>query len=69
METQKETQIFVQEAREKLGLTQSELAEKLDSNKFNISNYETGRATPPGDIILKIQELLKAKGDGQGNTP
>ena len=53
-----ETQIFIKESRKKLGLTQTELAIKLSSNKFNISNYETGRATPPGDIILKIQELL-----------
>ena len=56
-----ETQTFVKESREKLGLTQTELAIKLNSNKFNISNYETGRATPPGDIILKIQELLRTK--------
>lgn len=43
--------------KEKLGLTQDEFAKLINSNKFNISNYETGRAVPPGNVLIKIQAL------------
>lgn len=48
---------LIRNIRKKLGLTQEQLAQAIGSNKFNISNYETGRATPPGDVLLKIQAL------------
>lgn len=53
------TQNFIKNARTKLGLTQKELASRLDSKRDNIAKYETGRAIPPGDVILKIQELIE----------
>ena len=48
---------YVKTIRKKLGLTRREFAELLNSNRFNIYNYEKKRAIPPGDVLLKIQEL------------
>ena len=47
----------IKKIRKSLGITQTALAEKIGSNRFNIANYETGRAIPPADTFLKIQEL------------
>ena len=47
----------IKQIRKNLGLTQLALAEKIGSNRFNIANYETGRAIPPADTFLKIQDL------------
>ena len=48
---------YIKGVRKKLGLTQEQFSKLLSSNRFNITNYETGRAIPPGDILLKIQAL------------
>ena len=48
---------YVKSVRAKLGLTQKDFAKRLDTYRTNITNYELGRAIPPGDILLKIQEL------------
>ncbi len=48
---------YIKELREKLNLTQKGLARKIGVPRGNIANYEVGRAIPPGDILLKIQEL------------
>lgn len=50
----------IKKIRKDLGLTQTQLAEKIGSNRFNIANYETARAVPPTDTFLKIQGLLAA---------
>ena len=47
----------IKQIRKNLGLTQIELAEKIGSNRFNIANYETGRAIPPANIFVRIQDL------------
>ena len=47
----------IKQIRKKLGLTQTELAKRIGSNRFNIANYETGRAMPPADVYLRIQDL------------
>lgn len=52
------TKEFVKSSRAKLKLTQVALAEKINKTQGDIAKYETGRATPPGDVVLKIQELL-----------
>ena len=57
MRTKRLTKKLIRTIRLRLGFTQQQLAQKIGSNRFNISNYETGRAIPPGDLLLKIQEL------------
>ena len=53
-----ESSEYVKTARKTLGLTQQKLAEKLEIERYNLAKYETGKAMPSGDLILKIQELL-----------
>ena len=48
---------YVKSVREKLGLTQFEFAKLIPKERYVISDYETGRSIPPGDVLLKIQEL------------
>lgn len=48
---------YIKKLRSKLGLTQKEFADKIGKDRSSIANYETGRAIPPGNILLKIQEL------------
>lgn len=48
----------IKSIRTRLGLSQKELAEKIESNRANIANYETGRAIPSGITLLKIYELV-----------
>lgn len=55
------TQKFMKESRRQLNLTQKELALKLKSKRCNIAKYETARATPPGDIVLAVLDLLNIK--------
>lgn len=55
---------YIKSIRKKLGLTQEGLAAKIESNRFNVANYETGRAIPPGDVLLKIQELDSLHSEG-----
>ena len=54
-----ETSTYIKNARKNLGLTQNQLAEILKTKRYNIANYETGRAIPPGTIILAIQKMLE----------
>ena len=51
------TRRYFSELRAKLKVTQKNLAARLGTNRFNIANYECGRATPPGEILLKIQKI------------
>ena len=60
-----DTSEFIKKTRSKLGFTQEEFAEKIGSKRCNIANYETGRAMPPGDIILKIQQMLSNKANDE----
>lgn len=50
---------FIKEARKRMGVTQEKFAEMIEKSRCDIANYETGRAIPPGDVILRIQEKLK----------
>ena len=55
--------------REEKGLTQSQMAEKLDVSESAISHYENGRRTPNITVLQKysdcfgctIDELVKAQ--------
>ena len=48
---------FVRRIRKRLGITQREFAQKIGKTRDAVANYETCRAIPPGDVVLKIQEL------------
>jgi ribosome-binding protein aMBF1 (putative translation factor) len=45
------TNIRLQTAREALGITQLQLAEKVGRKEIEISRYETGRAIPSSDTM------------------
>ncbi|MGG1443531.1 helix-turn-helix transcriptional regulator [Brevibacillus laterosporus] len=45
------------------GLYQAHLAEKVGVDRVSISNYETGRAMPPWDIIVALAEVLNCTTD------
>nr|WP_278429823.1 helix-turn-helix transcriptional regulator [Brevibacillus laterosporus] len=45
------------------GLYQAHLAEKVRVDRVSISNYETGRAMPPWDIIVALAEVLNCTTD------
>ncbi len=49
---------LVKKARTKLNLTQDEFAKILGKERVTVTNYEAGRINIPGDVILRIQELL-----------
>lgn len=47
----------IRNLRKAAGLTQSELAEKLQMNRATISKYETGDICPPLSVIRKLCEI------------
>ena len=54
----KETASFMRKARKTLRLTQWEMAARLGKNRDNIAKYETGATNTPGDVILRVRELI-----------
>lgn len=44
-------------AREKVGLTQREVAEKLGIDQSAVSLWETGKTSPRAAILVKLAEL------------
>ncbi|MCA0754879.1 helix-turn-helix domain-containing protein [Paenibacillus sp. N4] len=62
----------IRELRDKLGLFQSDLAEKLAMQRNNISRYEKGVIVPPAEVLAKIASILNTSTDyllGQTNDP
>jgi transcriptional regulator with XRE-family HTH domain len=53
----------IQELRQKLGLTQDQIAEQLNMNRANFSNYERDVAVPPGETLAKIADILRTSTD------
>lgn len=49
---------FIAECRKKNGLTQMQLAEKLNITDRAVSKWENGRAMPDSSIMLKLCEIL-----------
>ena len=47
----------IRELRKRLGLTQRELAERLDVHKQSVCNWETGRHPPLRIFMRKLEEL------------
>lgn len=52
---------MIREKRKKLKITQRELAEMIGKTRWDIANYENEKAIPPGDVLIKIQELRPEK--------
>lgn len=48
---------YVKSIRSQLKLTQKHFGDKIGKTRCSVANYETDRAIPPGDVLLKIQEL------------
>ena len=49
--------------RKAAGLTQIELAEKIDSSQRTLSHYETARGYPPAPTIVKLAKALRVSAD------
>ncbi|RIL00905.1 MAG: XRE family transcriptional regulator [Proteobacteria bacterium] len=54
---------FIKALRERLGLTQEELARELKVSTPSISRWETGRARPDARALHLIEQLLVSRGD------
>ena len=50
-----------QQARKKIGLTQSELADKLGVNQSAVANWESGIREPKLSQLEDIAKVLKVK--------
>ncbi|MEM1583228.1 MAG: helix-turn-helix domain-containing protein [Nitrososphaerota archaeon] len=50
---------IIREAREKIGLTQEDLARQLNERITVIKKIESGEFKPPVDLARKIEKLLK----------
>ena len=50
---------FIAECRKKQGLTQMQLAEKLNITDRAISKWENGRSMPDSSIMLELCDILK----------
>ena len=50
---------FIAECRKKTGLTQMQLAEKLNITDRAVSKWETGKAMPDSSIMLELCSILK----------
>ena len=49
----------IKQVRKKQGLTQTELAQKINVDPKYISRLETGNSTPSLPVVIKISEVLK----------
>ena len=45
------------------GLTQDQIAEKLNMNRANFSHYERDTAVPPSEVLGKIADILNTSTD------
>lgn len=57
----KETGEKFRNAREKLGLTQEGVAEKVGMNITNYARIERGEIEPSGSNLIKISKILKVQ--------
>lgn len=51
-------ELRIEEKRKAAGLTQGELAAKIDTKTASVSNWENGWATPPVKYLPKIADVL-----------
>lgn len=57
----KEYEYTLREYRKHLGLTQDKLAERLETEKSRISEYERGVRTPSVTTLIEYAELLRVQ--------
>lgn len=50
--------LFIRQYREKKELSQKQLAEKLGVNQNTVSQWETGRSSPPVDKLIIMSDLF-----------
>lgn len=48
----------IKERREELGMTQTELADKLGIGQSSVASWEIGRAMPSAGNLLKLSQVL-----------
>ena len=53
----------IRKFRVSLNMTQQELAEKLNTTRTTISNYETGRSSPDIEMLVTISEVFDTSPD------
>lgn len=53
----------LKQRRKDLGLTQTQLAEKVNTKKTTISNYETGYSTPSNEMLSDLADALQTTAD------
>ncbi len=59
----KRTGEFIQKRRKELGLSQKQLAERLDISPKTISKWETGRGLPDTGILVSLSECMECSVD------
>ncbi|TKI53126.1 helix-turn-helix transcriptional regulator [Lysinibacillus mangiferihumi] len=62
----------IKECRLSRGLSQEELANLLGKSRTNIVNYEAGRTTLPGSVIVDLANIFRVSTDyllGLSNDP
>jgi predicted transcriptional regulator len=55
-------------SRQRLGISQGDLAKKIGKSRFTVNKYESGETAPPVETLAKISEILGATSfaiDGQ----
>lgn len=61
---------IIKDLRKKEKYTQAELAAKLSVNQTTVSCWETGKATPPPEMLMTLAQLFGVTVDYlMGNTP
>lgn len=53
----------IRDLRQKRGLTQEQVADRLGMKRPNFSNYEADRVVPPSDILANIADILGTSTD------
>jgi transcriptional regulator with XRE-family HTH domain len=51
----------IRKARERIGMSQKELANGLSVTREQVSNYENGRCAPPVNVVAEIAKALNVE--------
>ena len=53
----------IKSLRKSMNISQEQLAEKVGMKRTNVSNYESGRVTPPSNVLFELAELFSVSAD------